>query len=169
MFLLRVVRPALRPRGRRALAATPRRRRRAANLLLSRGGAARFATAADCPPDPSSYCRVALVLEDGSVFEGRSFGAEPPAGGTFAEVVFQTGMVGYAEALTDPSRAHRADLSPTHRGAAAAGDADRPRRRVAAPPRVPRGSSEGTTSGRGHALERRGQRRVSALGRLRRG
>ena len=37
------------------------------------------------------------------MFEGKSFGAEPPAGGTFAEVVFQTGMVGYAEALTDPS------------------------------------------------------------------
>ena len=55
------------------------------------------------PPDPSTYARVALILEDGSVFEGKSFGAEPPAGGTFAEVVFQTGMVGYAEALTDPS------------------------------------------------------------------
>ena len=41
-----------------------------------------------------------LVLEDGAVFEGRSFGASIPAAG---EVVFTTGMVGYPEALTDPS------------------------------------------------------------------
>ncbi|XP_063359449.1 multifunctional protein r [Cydia amplana] len=41
-----------------------------------------------------------LVLSDGSVFHGRSFGAPLPAEG---EVVFQTGMVGYPESLTDPS------------------------------------------------------------------
>jgi len=41
-----------------------------------------------------------LVLEDGTVFEGRSFGAPVPSAG---EVVFTTGMVGYPEALTDPS------------------------------------------------------------------
>ncbi|XP_050186854.1 CAD protein isoform X1 [Myiozetetes cayanensis] len=42
-----------------------------------------------------------LVLQDGSVLHGRPFGA---AGATAAgEVVFQTGMVGYPEALTDPS------------------------------------------------------------------
>ncbi|KAI8435053.1 hypothetical protein MSG28_003468 [Choristoneura fumiferana] len=41
-----------------------------------------------------------LVLTDGSVFQGRSFGAQLPAEG---EVVFQTGMVGYPESLTDPS------------------------------------------------------------------
>jgi carbamoyl-phosphate synthase small subunit len=40
------------------------------------------------------------VLEDGAVFEGRSFGAALPASG---EVVFTTGMVGYPETLTDPS------------------------------------------------------------------
>jgi len=51
--------------------------------------------------DPSSFAPVALVLEDGSVFFGKSFGA--PIGETSGEVVFQTGMVGYAEALTDPS------------------------------------------------------------------
>ena len=55
-------------------------------------------------PDPSTFARVALVLEDGSVFEGRSFGAPVPKEGmVVGEVVFQTGMVGYAEALTDPS------------------------------------------------------------------
>lgn len=41
-----------------------------------------------------------LVLEDGSVFEGRSFGYSKPVSG---EVVFNTGMVGYPESLTDPS------------------------------------------------------------------
>jgi Carbamoyl-phosphate synthase small chain, CPSase domain len=41
-----------------------------------------------------------LTLEDGSVFEGISFGAEKPING---EVVFSTGMVGYTESLTDPS------------------------------------------------------------------
>jgi carbamoyl-phosphate synthase small subunit len=42
----------------------------------------------------------ALVLEDGTVFRGRSAGFPAPAAG---EVVFNTGMVGYTEALTDPS------------------------------------------------------------------
>ncbi|MBQ3553430.1 MAG: carbamoyl phosphate synthase small subunit [Clostridia bacterium] len=41
-----------------------------------------------------------LVLEDGTVFEGESFGAE---GETIGEVVFTTGMVGYQEELTDPA------------------------------------------------------------------
>jgi carbamoyl-phosphate synthase small subunit len=42
----------------------------------------------------------ALILEDGTVFRGRSLGAPRPVAG---EVVFNTGMVGYTEALTDPS------------------------------------------------------------------
>ncbi|TRY17347.1 glutamine-hydrolyzing carbamoyl-phosphate synthase small subunit [Tessaracoccus rhinocerotis] len=41
-----------------------------------------------------------LVLEDGRVFRGRSFGA---AGEAFGELVFSTGMSGYQELLTDPS------------------------------------------------------------------
>ncbi len=41
-----------------------------------------------------------LVLEDGTVFRGLGFGA---AGKSYGEVVFNTGMVGYTEALTDPS------------------------------------------------------------------
>lgn len=41
-----------------------------------------------------------LVLEDGSVVPGISFGFPSSAAG---EVVFNTGMVGYPEALTDPS------------------------------------------------------------------
>jgi len=43
-----------------------------------------------------------LVLEDGTGFRGRSFGAE---GEAFGEVVFNTGMAGYEEVLTDPSYA----------------------------------------------------------------
>ncbi|XP_036406499.1 CAD protein isoform X1 [Megalops cyprinoides] len=41
-----------------------------------------------------------LVLEDGTTFKGRLFGAVTSVSG---EVVFQTGMAGYPEALTDPS------------------------------------------------------------------
>ena len=41
-----------------------------------------------------------LVLEDGTVFKGKSFGYEKPVAG---EVVFNTAMVGYPESLTDPS------------------------------------------------------------------
>ena len=41
-----------------------------------------------------------LVLEDGTVLEGESFGYE---GSSFGEVVFTTGMGGYQEGLTDPS------------------------------------------------------------------
>lgn len=41
-----------------------------------------------------------LILQDGSVFEGFSFGYEKAVAG---EVVFNTGMVGYPETLTDPS------------------------------------------------------------------
>ena len=41
-----------------------------------------------------------LILEDGSRFAGRLHGFPAPASG---EVVFNTGMVGYTEALTDPS------------------------------------------------------------------
>jgi carbamoyl-phosphate synthase small subunit len=40
------------------------------------------------------------MLEDGSIFQGYSFGAKKPVSG---EVVFNTGMVGYPESLTDPS------------------------------------------------------------------
>ena len=43
---------------------------------------------------------VRLILEDGSVFEGHSFGSQKQVGG---EVVFNTGMVGYPESMTDPS------------------------------------------------------------------
>ena len=41
-----------------------------------------------------------LVLDDGRIFEGKSWAA---TGKTFGEAVFQTGMTGYQETLTDPS------------------------------------------------------------------
>lgn len=41
-----------------------------------------------------------LILEDGSVFSGHAFGSIASVSG---EVVFNTGMVGYPETLTDPS------------------------------------------------------------------
>ena len=44
--------------------------------------------------------KVYLVTEDGRSFEGYSFGAEIE---TCGELVFNTGMVGYIETLTDPS------------------------------------------------------------------
>jgi carbamoyl-phosphate synthase small subunit len=47
-----------------------------------------------------SMVEALLALEDGVVFEGRSFGAQGERAG---EVVFNTGMTGYQEILTDPS------------------------------------------------------------------
>lgn len=41
-----------------------------------------------------------LILENGTIFEGRSFGAKTEAIG---EIVFTTSMTGYLETLTDPS------------------------------------------------------------------
>ena len=41
-----------------------------------------------------------LILEDGTIFEGSAFGSNEETAG---EVVFNTGMVGYPETLTDPS------------------------------------------------------------------
>lgn len=46
--------------------------------------------------------RAILALEDGTILEGESFGA---TGVTTGEVVFNTGMTGYQEILTDPSYA----------------------------------------------------------------
>jgi carbamoyl-phosphate synthase small subunit len=48
----------------------------------------------------SNKTKALLVLADGTVFEGRNFGAR---GETIGEVVFNTSMTGYQEILTDPS------------------------------------------------------------------
>ncbi len=46
-----------------------------------------------------------LCLADGTVFEGRAFGAALNGPAVTGEVVFTTGMTGYQEVLTDPSYA----------------------------------------------------------------
>jgi carbamoyl-phosphate synthase small subunit len=55
-----------------------------------------------------------LVLEDGSAFRGAAFGAE---GERFGEAVFNTGMTGYQEVLTDPSYAGQiVTMTSPHQG-----------------------------------------------------
>ncbi|WP_079100229.1 glutamine-hydrolyzing carbamoyl-phosphate synthase small subunit [Streptomyces sp. WMMB 322] len=50
--------------------------------------------------DRTAGSSAVLVLEDGRSFRGRAYGA---VGETFGEAVFNTGMTGYQETLTDPS------------------------------------------------------------------
>ncbi|MFF1829431.1 glutamine-hydrolyzing carbamoyl-phosphate synthase small subunit [Paenarthrobacter sp. NPDC058040] len=52
-------------------------------------------------PTPSA---AVLVLEDGRIFRGRSYGAQ---GTALGEAVFATGMTGYQETITDPSYARQ--------------------------------------------------------------
>src|SRR5213596_1984568 len=69
-----------------------------------------------------------LVLEDGMTFHGSSYGAE---GETFGEMVFNTGMTGYQETLTDPSY-HRQIVAMTapHIGNTGVNDDDPESRRM---------------------------------------
>ncbi|HEY3142228.1 MAG TPA: glutamine-hydrolyzing carbamoyl-phosphate synthase small subunit [Acidimicrobiales bacterium] len=57
------------------------------------------------PSSPSSLRAGALVLADGSVFEGELIGAVPETGVAGGEVVFNTALSGYQEIITDPSYA----------------------------------------------------------------
>lgn len=69
-----------------------------------------------------------LVLEDGRTFHGEAYGAE---GETFGEAVFNTGMTGYQETLTDPSY-HRQVVVMTapHIGNTGINDEDPESRRI---------------------------------------
>ena len=69
-----------------------------------------------------------LVLEDGTTLRGTGFGA---GGETFGEMVFNTGMTGYQETLTDPSY-HRQVVIQTapHIGNTGVNDADPESRRI---------------------------------------
>lgn len=69
-----------------------------------------------------------LVLEDGRTFHGEAYGA---AGETFGEAVFNTGMTGYQETLTDPSY-HRQVVVMTapHIGNTGMNDEDPESRRI---------------------------------------
>ncbi len=62
--------------------------------------ASRFMTTQSGSSALRSTKQATLTLEDGTTLNGYSFGADTSTGG---EVVFSTGMVGYAESLTDPS------------------------------------------------------------------
>ena len=69
-----------------------------------------------------------LALEDGSVFRGEAFGSE---GETFGEAVFNTGMAGYQEVLTDPSYAGQiVAMTYPHQGNSGMNAADRESARV---------------------------------------
>lgn len=66
-------------------------------IVRRRRGAVRVCAATGSPFKPKD-CR--LVLEDGSVWKGLSFGAK---GTEVGEVVFNTSLTGYQEIMTDPS------------------------------------------------------------------
>jgi carbamoyl-phosphate synthase small subunit len=69
-----------------------------------------------------------LVLEDGTTFHGTSFGA---GGETFGEMVFNTGMTGYQETLTDPSYARQiVAMTAPHIGNTGVNDTDPESRQI---------------------------------------
>ncbi|MGI8393377.1 glutamine-hydrolyzing carbamoyl-phosphate synthase small subunit [Leucobacter sp. W1038] len=69
-----------------------------------------------------------LVLEDGTRFEGRAYGA---TGQTLGEAVFSTGMTGYQETLTDPSYAGQIVLmTAPHIGNTGVNDTDMESRKI---------------------------------------
>jgi carbamoyl-phosphate synthase small subunit len=69
-----------------------------------------------------------LVLEDGTTLHGTGFGAE---GETFGEMVFNTGMTGYQETLTDPSYCRQiVAMTAPHIGNTGVNDEDPESRRV---------------------------------------
>jgi carbamoyl-phosphate synthase small subunit len=69
-----------------------------------------------------------LVLEDGMTFRGSSFGCE---GEMFGEAVFNTGMTGYQETLTDPSYCRQiVAMTAPHIGNTGINDEDNESRRI---------------------------------------
>ena len=89
----------------------------------------------DAPPPANGHTRdgraappALLVLEDGTVLRGTAFGAE---GETFGEMVFNTGMTGYQETLTDPSYARQiVAMTAPHIGNTGVNDEDPESRRI---------------------------------------
>ncbi len=96
--------------------------------------------------------RALLLLEDGTAFRGTAFGA---AGEVFGEAVFNTGMTGYQETLTDPSyRGQIVAMTAPHIGNTGINDEDYESRRIWVSGFVirepsPVASSRGRTAGRG--------------------
>jgi carbamoyl-phosphate synthase small subunit len=69
-----------------------------------------------------------LVLEDGTAFRGAAYGAE---GEAFGEAVFNTGMTGYQETLTDPSYCRQiVAMTAPHIGNTGTNDEDNESRRI---------------------------------------
>src|SRR5437763_13210059 len=69
-----------------------------------------------------------LVLEDGTTFHGTGFGAATEA---FGEMVFNTGMTGYQETLTDPSYCRQiVAMTAPHIGNTGVNDTDPESRRI---------------------------------------
>jgi carbamoyl-phosphate synthase small subunit len=72
--------------------------------------------------------RAVLVLEDGTRYAGRAYGA---VGRTLGETVFATGMTGYQETLTDPSYAGQiVVMTAPHIGNTGVNDEDPESRRI---------------------------------------
>ena len=69
-----------------------------------------------------------LVLEDGATYPGTAYGAD---GETFGEMVFNTGMTGYQETLTDPSYCGQiVAMTAPHIGNTGVNDEDPESRRI---------------------------------------
>jgi carbamoyl-phosphate synthase small subunit len=86
-------------------------------------GGQRAGAAADTSGRPAI-----LVLEDGTTFHGTGFGAD---GEAFGEMVFNTGMTGYQETLTDPSYARQiVAMTAPHIGNTGVNDEDGESRRI---------------------------------------
>jgi carbamoyl-phosphate synthase small subunit len=76
----------------------------------------------------SAQRQAMLVLEDGATFRGTAFGGD---GDTFGEIVFNTGMTGYQETLTDPSYCRQiVAMTAPHIGNTGVNDADPESRRI---------------------------------------
>ncbi len=92
------------------------------------------------------YPAAALVLADGTVFEGRSRGA---AGLATGEVVFNTAMTGYQEILTDPSYTGQlVTLTTAHVGNVGANKEDMESRSVYAAGLIAKSIAENASSWR---------------------
>ena len=90
-----------------------------------------------------------LVLEDGTRYEGRAYGAR---GRTLGEAVFATGMTGYQETLTDPSYAGQiVVMTAPHIGNTGMNDEDPESRRIWVSGYVVRDPSRVVSNFRAHA------------------
>ena len=113
---------AARPGGGHVPARPPDRARREAGLMAA-GPRDRASTA-----QPGAGPARMLVLEDGTTFHGTGFGAD---GETFGEMVFNTGMTGYQETLTDPSYCRQiVAMTAPHIGNTGVNDEDPESRRI---------------------------------------